>query len=68
MEEEKSVLCDRLASLENELQRRDDLIQSLNIEKAELLEELKKGQKRNKELHKQLEEAENAEYEALGRI
>ncbi len=65
-DEDKRVLCDRLASLENELQRRDDNIRSFNIEKAELLDEIKRSQVKNKELRKQLEEAENAQYEAYG--
>ena len=66
-DEEKRALCDRLASLENELQRRDDSIQSLKLEKTDLLEELEKSQKKNKELHGHLEESENSEYDALGK-
>ena len=65
-DEDKRVLCDRLASLENELQRRDDTIQSFTIEKAEILDELKKSQERNHELHKQLGQAENSQYEVVG--
>lgn len=65
-EEEKKVLYDRLASLENELQRRDELIDSLNTDKSKLVEELENAQRTKKNLVQRIEELENVEYETSG--
>lgn len=65
-EDEKKVLCDRLASLENELQRRDELIDSLNTEKSKILEDLAETRRLNSTLEQRVEELENAEYESSG--
>ena len=66
LQEENKALYNRLSSLEEDLHRKDELLKAGNIDKAELIEDLRKSQKRVKELYKQLEESENAEFEVAG--
>ena len=68
LQEENKALYNRLSSLEDDLHRKDELLKAGNIDKAEVIEDLRKSQKRVKELYKQLEESENAEFEVAGEI
>ena len=68
LQEENKALYNRLSSLEEDLHRKDEILKAGNIDKAELIEDLRKSQKRVKELYKQLEESENAEFEVAGEL
>ena len=66
VEEENRILCDRLATFEDELSRRDDSLGELNAKNKELIENLKRNQQRIKELEKCIEESEAVEYQSRG--
>jgi chromosome segregation ATPase len=66
LEEENRVLEERIVGLEDELARRDQLLKETTELKNKLHSDVKDGQKRIKELMRQLENAEDAEYHAKG--
>ena len=66
--EENRVLCDRLATFEDELARRDDSLRESNVKNKELIESLKRNQQKIKELEKCIEESETVEYQSRGNV
>ena len=68
VKEENRVLCDRLATFEDELARRDDSLRELSVKNKELIENLKRNQQKIKELEKCIEESETVEYQSRGNI
>ena len=66
LEEENRVLCDRLATFEDELARRDDALEEYKGKNKELMENLRKYQHKVKELERSLEESEAADCASRG--
>ena len=64
LEEENRALLERIAGLEDELARRDELLKETILLKDKFHSDWKENQKRVKELHNQLEEIEDSEFRA----
>ena len=68
LEDDNRALTERLAVIENELNRRDESLKLTNSLKEQLSQQVKESQKKVKDLLHELEKAEDAEYQAKGKL
>lgn len=68
LEEDNRALVERIAGLEDELSRRDELLKETVSFKDRFHSESKEGQKRIKELLGQIEELEDSEFRAKSKL